>query len=297
MKNYLSKAALLAALMPLGANAANLPLPTGTFLLSDNSAEQLVNCTPGAAGCDSTAGDTTVDIGDTLTGIFVIDDVSGTSILAGSGYDELSGVFSATVVDKFDNGSGLISYEFAPTASFEATYGAGAMVAYFTDPVHEYVRESAGGALSATDMENRVTDGALWMVTGILGANNYWYGRSELTDDVNFPLAPPNTDVGDYAFALDIITNNSGREFAAVNCATPLSFPFTGAPASVTADQCGIGNILTPNPAAGNSTPFDVWNDQNINMESIPEPTSIALLGIGILGLALSGKKRSRMTA
>lgn len=271
------------------AQAYNLPFPSGNFLLSDNSAESLINCDPTASGCESTAGDTTVDIGDRLAGIFVIDDISGTSILTGSGYDELTGVFDAVVVDKVVSGIQTY-YKFAPSAEFEALYGTGSMLAWYVDPTHEYLRETTTGQ-SIVDLTDLVTNGDLLWVSGITSADNYWYGRSELTDDVGFPGVAANTDVGDYAFALDLITNNSGLAFASVDCSTPLSFPFTGAVANASVDQCGIGNILTPAPAGGSTTPFDVWNDQNITMNRVPEPATLSLLALGLLGAGVVSRK------
>ena len=264
--------------MALGASsvqAYNLPLPSGTFLLSDNSAENLIK------GAGNTG--TTLEVGDKLHGIFLIDDVAGQSILAGSGYDELTGVFETEVLTA-GGGPGNYTWTFGPSAAFEATYGVGAMIAYFTDPVHEYVRQTNSGQTEA-QMEALVTNGSLLWVASMVDGANFWRSNAA-TNDTALPGVPPNTAFGQYQWGLDITVNNSGKEIKQVSC-----FNIDTLSASMV-DQCGNGQVISPAPSTGFTTPYAVWDDQNINMNLVPEPTTLALLGVTLLGFGATRRAK-----
>ena len=251
-------------------------MPVGTFLLSDNSAEYLIK------GENNTG--TTLEVGDVLHGIFVIDDVSGTSILAGSGYDELSGVFEAKVLTA-GGVPGAYTWTFGPNtgSAFETTYGSGAMIAYYTDPTHEYMRETNSGQTTA-QLEALVTDGTLYWVAGFVDSDSFWRSNAA-TNDTSAPGIPANTPFGQYQWGMDLITNNSGMTFNQVDCFNIDTF------ATTQVDQCGNGQILTPAPATGFTTPYRVWDDQNINMNRVPEPATLGLLALGLLGLGATTRK------
>ena len=289
--------ALGAAGMALGmsqAFSANIPFPTsGTFLLSDNSAESLINCTPGAAGCESTSvNDTTLDVGDRLRGVFGIDTISGQSILTGSGFDELAGIFDVTVTSAVQNFPGNWTFEFGATAGFAAEFGlsAGAAVAWFTDSTHEFIREDliANGTTIA-QMEALINDGTLFWGSGFTDSA-FWRAQNVSTNDVSTVGAlPGNTAAGQFQFGLNLTDNFSGRTFSQVGCFN------AGIPGVVQVDQCANGNILSPATGQGNNTPFDVWDDVNFTMNvNVPEPSLVALLGLGMLGVGASSLAKRR---
>ena len=292
--------ALGAAGMALGmsqAFSANIPFPTsGTFLLSDNSAESLINCTPGAAGCGSTSvNDTTLDVGDRLRGIFGIDTISGQSILSGSGFDELAGIFDVTVTSAVENFPGNWTFEFGTTAGFAAEFGlsAGAAVAWYTDTNHEFIREDLiANGTTIPQMEALISDGTLFWGSGFTDAA-FWRAQNVSTNDVGTVGAlPGNTAAGQFQFGLNLTDNFSSRSFSQVSC-------LNAGVGVVQVDQCANGNILSPAPGQGNDTPFDVWDDVNftMNVVSVPEPNLVALLGLGMLGVgasSLAKKRKSR---
>ena len=264
------------------AQAYNLPIPGGSFLLSDNSAEYVIK------GAGNTAA--TLQVGDILHGIFVIDDISQTSILAGSGYDELSGVFE-TKITSIGGGPGAWTYTFGANtgSAFTTAYGAGATVAWFTDPTHEYARETNTGQ-TAAQLEALVTDGNLLWVSGFTDADTFWRATSA-TNDPSAPGIPSNTAFGQYQWGLDLLTNNSGLLFNQVDCFNLATLTITQV------DQCGNGQILTPTLQGGYTTPFPVWDDQNITMYRVPEPASLALLALGLLGLGATTRRKAKKSA
>ena len=278
----------------LSSFAYNLPIVQGNSLFSDNSAESLVNCTPGADGCGSSSlSDTTVDVGDRLHGIFVIDDISGQSILGGSGFDELSGVFDITVTNKISgtdlNGLPAFSYEFGVTSGFAAEHGLGngAATAWYTDPNHEFARESNSG-LSEEQLEALITDGELLWSTGFTDAA-FWNATLG-TDDVNL-INAGNIAGGQFVMGLNFIDNNSGLNLGTSPCLD------LGTPVLVS--QCANGGILTPNPLDGFTTPFDVWDDVNFNtnvlppeQSEVPVPAAAWLFGSALFGLIGVSRRR-----
>jgi hypothetical protein len=225
-----------------------------------------------------------------LHGIFLIDDISGTGILAGSGYDELAGIFDITVtnltvgVDGFGNPS--YAYTFGATSSFATDNGfvANTTMAWYTDPTHEFARETNSGQ-TTTDLQNLITDGTLLWTTGLTGSA-FWNALTA-TNDIA-AISAGNIGGGQFVMGLNFTQNLSGLTFGQVSCIN------AALPGSVQVDQCANGNILTPNTQSGFTTPYDVWDDVNFNMNrtTVPEPEIIVSLGLGLLAMAASRRRK-----
>lgn len=270
-----------------GAQAATVAgsLYPGLNQLSDNSAESLINA-PGTSG-------TTVDVGDRLRGIFVIDSIESlggggtTSMLAGSGNNELTGLFDVTVVGKVNVGS-VFFYTFAPTAGFAAEIGgpANSAVAFYDGgATHDFNRltpacttTGAGG-----DCEAAVTNGSLLWVAGF-GGDSFWQATA-FTDNIANIGAAGSTQIGGFFnIGLDLLVNNSGRLLNTVTCNNP-----TTGLATSGLEFCGSGSLLG---TGGASTPYNSFDNVDFTIDVVPEPASIALAGLALLGLGFTSRRR-----
>jgi hypothetical protein len=275
-----------AGVMGLGsaqAGSVSSNLFAGFQQLSDNSAESLIN-----TGTDG--GATTLDVGDTLRGIFTIDTVEqspSTHDLGGSsGNNELTGVFEIVVTGKSCAGLAC-NFAFGPSANFEATYGANAMVAFYEDSANNYSRVSVGACNTTTCLEGLATEGSLFWVAGFGSADNYWQATSLVGDDVvNLGGAAAGQVGGVYNVALTLLTNNSGKLFNQVTCNSS-----AGVPNSILVDMCGSGSLLGK---GGVNTPYDSFDNVDFTVNAVPEPTSVLLMGLGLLGMGATAIRRHR---
>ena len=288
MKSF-SKTVLSAAagiLFTLGSAQAATVVGTlfpGANQLSDNSAESLINVNGGA---------TIVDVGDRLRGIFVIDTIEGLagggtrSLLDGSGNNELTGVFDVTVASKTAAGGGSFIFTFAPTASFATEIGgpAGSAVAFFDGgATHNYSRIGCGTTGFGGTCEANVTDvGSPIWVAGF-GGDSFWQAFA-FTDNIAAIGAGGSSSVGGFFnIGLELLANTSGRIFNNVVCNTPAGVATSGL------EFCGSGSLLG---RGGASTPYDSFDNVDFTISVVPEPASIALAGLALLGLGLTSRRR-----
>ena len=281
------------ALMAVGAaQAANVSstLFAGLNQLSDNSAESLIDMGGSVVG--------RVDVGDRLRGIFgigTVEDLSGgggtRSLLAGSGNNQLAGIFDITLFSKTDlgvaAGLGRFQYVFVPTVAFGTGLGvAGAMVAFYENVAHTYERLNPACTVtgSGNNCENLVTVGSgapLW-VAGNAGNPNAFWVASAFTDDIGLIGAAGSATVGGFFnMGLDLLQNTSTRQFNSVAC---------GLPAVLTdLEFCASGSLLGRGGAA---TPYDSFDNVDFVVNVVPEPTTIALSGLALLALAAASRRR-----
>lgn len=269
-------------------------------LISDNSAEYLLNkIVNGSTTYATDNGDTLIQLGDRLRGGFNVGTVefgATTNNLGVSGVNELTGIFDITVTSVIDsgvNGPNRFQYTFGPTASFESTFGSGAMMALFEDTTPDYQRNFGGtvvgpddapGSVKEEGLLNFADNGNLWMVLGYTGAggtnlaSENWVASSFTNDTALVGAVPLPSNGGTVNLALDIITNNSGLNWGHV----PSLF---GGFVALN----GSANLIG---LSGESTPFDVYDNFDGAMKPIPEPGTLSLMGAGILGLVFFARRR-----
>lgn len=262
---------------------------TGNQLLSDNSAEYLVNCTPGAPGCGSTSlTDTTVDIGDRLVGIFDIQTIEQNNVTHtlgipgdSSNVDELTGQFDAIVTGKTCLGT-ICQFTFAASGVLGTDIG----VILYDDPTPNFDRLLPNTIATSTAT---AIDGAPWATLSV----DFWSATSTLGDNIgNFSLLTAGTKGGQYNVGFSLASNDTGLTFGTVNCVNPADLT------SHVVNFCGGGDLVgtsdggTP-PAS--ITPFQALDnvDFTVNVMRVPEPASLALLGIGLLAVAGMSRRRS----
>lgn len=271
--------------------------------------------------------DSIIQIGDRFIGAFEIDNLTyGTTVntLKAQGI-EFTGAFdimvtSKVAVDSNDDGvqdkitipgttddKALVwDFFFGPTPLYSFDSGvSGAMLTSFIDDWgnngdelsdDDFNRLSTGTVDDVIDLATNAVDvadpgfGATYWTFGYTNPTNPtaagegWSTRG--TDDLSlFKLFGQGTEFGEVNFALNLLQNYLGPDLA-----KQVSILF-GPGLGETVDFIGSAGLKG---IKGSTTPMDVFDNLDGQLRPIPEPTTIMLLGFGLLSLSGLARRKKK---
>jgi hypothetical protein len=330
MKRILTLSAFLAIFLgAIPAFALSLPWSTGSNIMIDLSAEYLLNkveqtgqvADPGNvlyynydSGTNQTTwyttdnGDTTLSVGDRLRAIFRIHDINVNStdhfLPAGSMF---AGVSEVEVTSITPSGvGGLSNFTFGVSSDFSANYATpGAMVAMYTSDSNPFAIENGGidseGVTDEEALVSNVLSGSLYWTFGFTGAGETptggegWAANLAPNDISVFSGQSTTAQSGQVTFGLSLLDNTAGPQLVPNSVSqTPSAFiPVLGDGSKDTLyGSAGLFGIVDGNGDI--NTPMDATDSLRGTVNVVPEPTTLVLLGFGLIGIAAVGRKRRK---
>ena len=286
--NKLCTAMLVAGAFSASASAATIGQITSlypSFQWEDDNSEQIVN----RVGTDPYV----LDVGDSLRGIIEITKIinvanpSQFQLLSigttSTGNSSLAAVFEIEVLSKTVSATQNAAvpgteydYVFGPNAAFGASIGvAGTMVAWYDDSVANVARTGCTAGAGGT-CEGSVTDGTLILALGLGTDPDTIWTTTSTPENTNLSTLSSASKFGSFNYSLDVLMSSIGD--------------FAENQASVYG-ALGGGNGLVKWIGSGDVlgglgyAPYTSTSDADLTANRIPEPGTMALLGLGLFGI------------
>lgn len=285
----------LTALLAAGSASAGINWGTPNTLFEDDDLDFLIE--------DPNEADGILSEGDILVAILEFNSANGVAITG----DELTSIAVIEIIAITDlNGNGIDNdIVFGPaTDGFNAVTGLnvtdggageGAMIAFWEDPSEDLVIDAGSilaGNESCQDLNTciaQASNGDDWLTVGFGGdPDEFWVALNAQLNTNIVQAAPLPFEFANVVTGLSILDNQTGQELIldSLDC-TPL---------------CGAGNGMVDFIAGGsvkggggggeNGGEWTATSDFDAVLARIPVPGTVALFGLGLLGLGATRRRK-----